>query len=123
MSDEEAGLPWLVEGDFARLDGLPFEDEPSDWHVNEHMTFSVGDEALESFLKAIAEGPDAVEGVIGGYVFQRGDASAEWLVLIVEGGEIQRSFRSMSTLAEPDEFDGSAIEVVSIADTLGDLDG
>jgi len=54
---------------FVRVEGLPFEDGPSTWHVNDHPV--IGSEGAAEMSHAL--------------VLQRGDASDEWLAVVIEG--------------------------------------
>ena len=121
MSEGPAGLEWLREDEFARIEGLPMKEGPTNWHVNEHIVVSHGGDGLTGLLSAIADVARGVSAEVNGYILQRADATHEWLVLTVSDGEIGSAFHASGIGSEPNEFDASDLEVTSIAETQGEL--
>lgn len=114
----------LEEYAFTRLRGV--DDEPSDWHVNKRLLVAADGEDAPAMLERVIEGGPGGEGVSHALILQRADASAEWLVLIVnehdDHASLERAVLAGPTAAEPDEVDGD-IEVVSIATDRDALPG
>lgn len=71
---------------FVRISG--FDEEPSDWHVNNNFTIGAGPgNPLEGILNQFtADSVDLDDDttITHGIVLQRADASEEWLAIIVE---------------------------------------
>lgn len=114
-------IAWLEPRDFVRLVGLPFEEDSSDWHVNDKMVFSAGGAAFSDLLTALT--PDGVESddVSEVYVLQRADASEDWLTLVLEDGEVAEAFRTEHPEGDHQPFDYEGLNVVAISDNRGDL--
>lgn len=124
MTDDPAGFEWLEQNEFARLDGLPFADGETDWHVNEKMIVAAGSTAFSGLLGAFDGVQIEAEHKVDGLILQRGDASHEWLTLVVdEDSEVRRAFHVDGIGSDPEEFDASGVEVIAIGEELGDLDG
>jgi len=103
MSD--ASFAELEPGTFVRLSGLTFDDEPSDWHLNDAVRTAI-----------------EIENAGDGLIFQRAAGHREWLTVITEGGtpvEIQLvdSVGGSEAVGDVDE-----IEIVATAESAGDLD-
>lgn len=117
MTDGSVDLTNIRDGEFVRLDGLPFEDEPSDWHVNEHFVASAGSASPAPFLERLAGKTSA--DVMDAVILQRADASRDWIGFIVESGEVEQAFRYGSDV---EKFDPGDVEVLATADSRGGLD-
>lgn len=123
MSEGSTGIEWLREDEFARIEGLPMKEGPTDWHVNEHIVVSYGGDGLTGLLSAIADVARGVSAEVNGYILQRADATHEWLVITVSDGEVGSAFHATGIGSEPNEFDASDLEVTSIAELEDGLDG
>lgn len=95
--------------DYIRIDGLPFEDGPSDWHHNESLNVELGhrSEKTES------------------YIFQRADASPEWLGVVIsikpDAWEVTNIVHFPSSLHSFGHADAD-LRVVATADSKEGLD-
>jgi hypothetical protein len=88
--------------EFVRLDGV--DEEPSDWHNNGGINADGGDSGTK------------------GRVFQRADASPEWLVVVVSEGSDGYEFEKVALAG----FDGKNEDIeppVEITDMASTLDG
>lgn len=93
--------------EFARIDGLPFEDGPSDWHLNDGFGIELGGEKSET------------------YVFQRADASLEWLGVIIDispDGWVFEHILHFPNPAGANEYDDVELTIVASADSAEGLD-
>ena len=100
-------------GTFVRVDGLPFEEGPSDWHVNDHIYAEVDEDPLANLLSRFNTETGPQRGTHG-LILQRADASEEWIGLTVYEGEINFGFHVVDPLGEPEEIDVDAITVEEV---------
>lgn len=109
---------------FVRLDGLPFHDGPTDWHVNNSFAIATGDDALEKMLATFTREHVRITGdtVSHGIILQRADASEEWLAFAVSGGEIAHAARMRSAESNPHSFGPDGLSLIATAEDRGGLD-
>lgn len=65
---------------------LSIDGDVGDWHLNDQMVVSSNEEFDEVF-GAISDDLSSIEETRSALVFQRADASAEWLVVAVAHGD------------------------------------
>lgn len=109
----------LEQGDFAHVDGLPFEDDSSWWHVNKHIRITTDGKAPPHYRAF--EGIVDVENVSNLLIFQRADASTEWVGITAHEGDLQTLTRFQGAVgSNTEEFDSDGLELIEYQDAHPD---